>query len=547
VAASQRDPRIVVRFAVYAGVALLLAIGAGVILARTNANARATDQVQRDAAFLADRLARDDVSRTAFIGPAPASERAVLDDFLNLQDLGPGVLRVMLFSIDGSVAYSSEHELIGKRIDSRQLARALAGHEVSGRSSVHGKVVLESFVPVYWVMDPSRPRGVIAVDRDYGPVAAEIHDDFFFQSGSIALALLVLYLALLPVMSRMTKMLAERARRLQQELAERQRLAAIVDSSNDAIVGRDRDGAILTWNDGAERIYGWKREEIVGRPIDVLLPTGREERLELAEELELSRTVHRRKDGTPVRVSVTISPIRDERGMLFGSSMIARDVTKIVELEHELRESQKQEVLGRFAAAMANELQALVDEIVPTDAAARGLELLSQLQRFGDSEAARPEQLDLNDLIRAMQTKLELRLGAAVDLVIDAAAERSYVVVDPHLLERVILDLTLSARDAMPDGGRISVSTADVDFTRRSERRPTDGSVHLDAGHYVMLSISDSGTTHHAERLGLGLATVFSIVEQSGGTIGIESRPGEGTIVRVYLPRTAEAAGELVA
>jgi PAS domain S-box-containing protein len=547
VAASPRDPRIVVRFAVYAGVALLLAIGAGVLLARTNANARATDQVQRDAAFLADRLARDDVSRTAFIGPAQPSERALLDDFLNLEDLGPGVLRVTLFSTDGRVAYSSEHGLIGKRIDAHQLAGAFAGRTVSGRSSVAGKPVLESFVPVYWVMDPSRPRGVIAVDRDYAPVASEIHDDFLFQAGSIALALLILYLALLPVMSRMTKMLEERARRLQQELAERQRLAAIVDSSNDAIVGRDRDGVILTWNDGAERIYGWKREEIVGRPIDVLLPPGRDETPELADELELSRTVHLRSDGTPVRVSVTISPIHDERGMLFGSAMIARDVTALVELEQELRESQKQEALGRFAAAIANDLQSLVDELVPTDAAARGLELLRQLQTFGSSEPARSERLDLNDLVLAMRAKLELRLGSTIELVFDPAAERSGVVVDPRLLERVVLDLTLSARDAMPDGGRIAIRTADVDFARRRERRSNDGSVYLDAGHYVMLSIGDSGTTHHAERLGLGLATVFAIVEQSGGTIGVESAPGEGTTVRIYLPRAAEAADELVA
>ncbi len=286
---------------------------------------------------------------------------------------------------------------------------------------------------------------------------------------------------------------------------------------------------------------------MIGKPIDILLPATRDETPEMLDELELSRTVHVRKDGMPVRVSVTISPIRDERGMLFGSSMIARDVTALVELERELRASQKQEALGRFAAAMANELQSLVDEIVPTDAAARGLQLLRQLQSFGQREPVRPERLDLNELIAGMKFKLGLQLGSNVELVVAANAERSSVVADPRLLERVVGDLALSARDAMPSGGTVTIATADVDFARRANRRDTGSTVQLEAGHYVMLSIADSGATHHAERIGLGLATVFSIVERSGGTIGIESNPGDGTTVRVYLPRAAEAADELVA
>jgi PAS domain S-box-containing protein len=547
VAASPRDPRLVLRFAVYGGVALLLAIGVGVLFARANANARATDQASRDAGFLADRLARDDVARTAFLAPATGSERALLDDFLNLQDLGPGVVRVTLFSTDGRVTYSSDHTLIGRKLDAAQVGRAFGGHTVTGRSSVQTKRMLESFLPIYWVMDPSRPRGVLAVDRDYAPVAAEIHDDFLFEAGAITLALLILYVAMLPVMHRMTTMLEERARRLQQELAERQRLARIVESSNDAIVGRDRDGVIISWNDAAERVYGWKRQEIVGRQIDVLLPPSRDERPESEDELELSRTVHVRRDGTPVRVSVTISPIRDERGALFGSSMIARDITAVVELENELREAQKQETLGRFATAIANDLEALVDEIVPTDAAARGLELLRQLQSFGRREELETERVDVNDLLTGLKLKLALRLGSQIDLVLEPESQRAAVVADPRLLERVVLDLALSAREAMPDGGRITIATGDVDFARRREERDADGNVHLDAGHYVMLSVTDSGTKHHAERLGLGLATVFALAEQNGGTVGVETHPGEGTTVRVYLPRAEAAAAELVA
>jgi PAS domain S-box-containing protein len=505
-----------------------------------NANARATDQASRDASFLADRLARDDLARTAFLGPAQPTERALLDDFLNLRDQGPGVLRVTLFGTDGRVTYSSDHALIGRKLDEQQVGRAFGGHTITGRATVGGKPVLESFLPIYWVMDPSRARGVLAVDRDYGPVAAEIHDDFFFEAGAITLALLILYVAMLPVMHRMTAMLEERARRLQQELAERQRLARIVESSNDAIVGRDRDGIILSWNDAAERMYGWRRDEILGKPIDVLIPQDRDDLFEHDDLLEVTRTVHVRKDGQPVRVSVAISPIRDERGALFGSSLIARDVTALVELEQELREAQKQEALGRFATAIANDLRALVDGIVPSDAAARGLELLDQLRSFGEREEVRTERVDVNRLLADLQLKLRLRLGSDVELAVEPAAERPIVEADPRLVERVVLDLALSAREAMPRGGRITIATADVDFARRKERR-------LEAGHYVMLSISDAGTTHHAERLGLGLATVFSLVEQNGGTVGVETHPDRGTTVRVYLPRAAEAAGELVA
>ncbi|MDX6507467.1 MAG: hypothetical protein QOG06_2111 [Gaiellaceae bacterium] len=543
--AAERDPRIVVRFALFAGVALLIALGVGLLVARTFANSRAQNGVREDARFLASRLGHDDLARTAFLSARlkGAADPALLDSFLAPNDLGQGVLRVTLFSPEGWVTYSTDHALIGARPHPGEVQRALGGHAVEARSRIAGHEVINSFVPVTWTMDPTRPRGVLEVQTDYSPVAAQIHDEIFVQAGAMVLALLVLYLALLPIMQRMTLALRERAERLRASLVERGRLAAIVDGSTDAIVGRSSDGAITTWNSGAERIYGWTAAEAAGEKIAILLPDNRDDDgLEWAEELDLTRTVHVRKDGTQVRVSVAIAPIRDDKGTVVGSSMIARDVTALVELEQELREAQKQEAVARLASAMANDLEVLVQGIVPTDAGARGLRLLRQLQELGRDEPMRPERLDVNRMLDDLERKLTLQLGANVELDVETSADRAFVNADPQLLERVIVDLALSARDAMPAGGRLSIATADVDFARRASDR--DGAAaKLDAGRYVMLSVTDTGDSQHSTRMGLGLATVFTLVEQSGGTIGVENIPGTGTTVRVYLPRAEEVAG----
>src|SRR5207253_2668948 len=163
---AERDPRIVVRFALFAGVALLIALGVGLLIARTFANSRAQNDVRQDARFLASRLGHDDLARTAFLSAR----------------------------LEGAA-------------------------------------------------DPA------------------LLDAFLAPAGAMVLALLVLYLALLPIMHRMTIALRVRAESLRASLVERGRLAAIVDGSTDAIVGRDRDGAITTWNTGAERIYGWTAAE----------------------------------------------------------------------------------------------------------------------------------------------------------------------------------------------------------------------------------------------------------------------------------------------
>jgi PAS domain S-box-containing protein len=541
-----RDPRLVVRFAVFSGLALLVALAVGLAITRATAGSRARGDVRDDARFLAARLGHDDLARTAFLSArlTGAADPALLDEFLEPASLGRGVLRVTLFSPEGWVTYSTDHTRIGTRPEPARVARALRGDTVSRRHRVSGKEVIDSFVPVTWSMDPGRPRGVLGVESDYSPVAAQVRQEIVVQAGAMALALLVLYVALLPIMHRITVTLRERAERLRTSLAERQRLAAIVEGSNDAIVGRDRDGAIETWNLGAERIYGWTEAEVLGKSIEFLLPGADRDEPELGETLDPTRTVHVRKDGTSVQVSVAVSPIRDEEGELVGSSLIVRDVTAVVELEHELREAQRQEAVARIAAAMAHDLEELVQGIVPNDAGARGLRLLRQLKELGSEEPARPERIDLNRLLSDLRLRLALQVGDRIELSVEPDAGRADVHADPRLLERLLLDLALSAHEAMPDGGKLSVTTADVDFARRSSKR-RGTAARLEAGRYVMLSVTDTGVAHHSARMGLGIATVFTLVEQSGGTIGIETAPGIGTTVRVYLPRAEEASPAL--
>jgi PAS domain S-box-containing protein len=516
-----RTPGIVLRFALYAGIALVIAVVAGLFVVRADAISRARADVKSDAGFLADRLGRDDLARTAFLWPRgsdPAGQTALLDEFLDPQNAAKDTVRVTLLTSDGIVTYATDHKLIGRRL----------GHVPKGVRITHvaGKKVLETYAPVNWVQDPGRVRGFVGLARDYAPVAAATRRATLAEAGTLALALLLLYLAMLPIMHRLTA-------RLRRALAERKRLAAIVETSTDAIVGRDREGRITSWNAGAEQLYGWQAGEVLGKTIDFLYPEATESGFDEFVYSVWARVVHVRKDGRLVHVLLAVSPIADDRDVVVGSSLIVRDVTAMVELEQELSDAQQQEAVARFAQAMAHELDGLVADLAPTDAGARGIELVQRLKAFDRNEPPKPEVLDVNRLIEGLRMRLELQLGSAIELELETSAHAAHVLADPKRLQRVVLDLALSARDAMPDGGRLVIRTQDVEFSPRA----AGGLASYRPGQFLLLSVSDTAPVHHAERIGLGLATIYALVEQSGGTLGVDNRAGEGTTVRIYLPR----------
>jgi two-component system, cell cycle sensor histidine kinase and response regulator CckA len=413
-----------------------------------------------------------------------------------------------------------------------------------------------AYVPGLSDYGPFKTHGVMRIQRDYAPIAAEINDEFLSQALTIAFALMALYLAMLPIMRRVT-------RSLQRSYVDRAELAAIVDHSNDAIIAMDPDGLITSWNAGAKAVYGWDEEEVVGKPIDFLLA-------ELAEsdgtELDPARTTHVRKDGRHVAVSVTVSPIRDEHGTLVGSSITARDVTELERLDRELREAHRQEAVGRLAGGVSLDFSEVLSEIDraaanllhdPSSkrdldtiraATARGASLTEQLLAVGGVQQAKPEIVDLNRAVEAATPKLKELAGSHIAISMELGNGLGPVFADRRQVEQLILHLAANARASMPTGGRITIKTANIDFSRRE--RTADH----EPGHYVMFAVSDTGVgmdpeaqerpfepyfrrSDGGERMALGLAAVCGIVKQSGGTMGVESRPEGGTVIRVYLPR----------
>ncbi len=385
----------------------------------------------------------------------------------------------------------------------------------------------------------------------------------------------------------LTGVAAQLGAALQRKRAEEAALreSAIVQEARVAIVGKALDGTILTWNRGARDMYGYDAQEVIGRPISILLPPDRPdevavilERLGRGELVDSFETERVRKDGRRVRVDLTVSPVRDALGRIVGASAIARDITRQRHLEDELRQAQKMESLGRLAGGVAHDFNNLLTVIMgEVDAAVglvedesvnRGLEevrraaeraatLTRQLLSFARRQVPEARVVDLNDIIGDLSGMLRRVLGERVELVILPERELWPVKVDPGHVEQVLVNLAVNARDAMPEGGRLSVQTENVSLGEAY----VDDHVTVAAGDYVRISVTDTGAgmshetmTHVFEPFfttkgdrggtGLGLSTCYGIIQQAGGHIWAYSEVGEGTTFKIYLPRTGGNAAQ---
>ena len=367
---------------------------------------------------------------------------------------------------------------------------------------------------------------------------------------------------------------ASKDRQLQES---RSRMAMIVDSSQDAIIGKTLDGVVTHWNKGAEHVYGYTSEEMIGKSIATLAPGDRPdeipgilEKLRGGECVDYFETVRVRKDGQRLQVSISVSPIRDSSGAIIGASAIARDVTSQRRAEQMLRQAQKMEAVGRLAGGVAHDFNNVLgivsaccdllrDRVSPDgvpyldnvkEASKRGSALTRQLLTFSRRQAAvQPRLLDLNESLREVVKLLRPLMGDDVQIVVREDTDAAYIESDPAQIDQVIMNIAVNARDAMPKGGKLILETSLQEFDEALAERHRP----LKAGKYVVLAISDNGigmdaatasqifepfftTKEVGKGTGLGLATVYGIVSQSGGHILVYSEPGRGTTFKIYLP-----------
>ncbi|BCS31312.1 hypothetical protein TBR22_A05120 [Luteitalea sp. TBR-22] len=365
--------------------------------------------------------------------------------------------------------------------------------------------------------------------------------------------------------------------RTEQQLAESEaRLASLIASAEDALLVADADGHLSLFNPAAERAFGITAAEAARRRLDELCTITSE------GGAHVLAPAARRPDGSTFPVEGTVS--RVPLGGREGLAVILRDVSerraaeeRQRKLESQLLHAQRMEAIGRLAGGVAHDFNNLLTvisgyselllhalpedsplrEAVTTmrDTGERAAALTSQLLTFSRAQVASPTRLDLNAVVDDFARMLRRLIGDDVDLVLRLSSAPCPVMADPRLIEQVVMNLVVNARDAMPGGGTLVIETDEVSLGDDALPVPHG----LKPGRFVRLLVSDTGmgmpadvrvrifepffTTKQAGKgTGLGLSTVYGIVRQAGGHVDVYSEVGQGTVFKVYLPSAAGPA-----
>ncbi|MGE0454608.1 MAG: response regulator [Vicinamibacteria bacterium] len=428
--------------------------------------------------------------------------------------------------------------------------------------------------------EPSGPDDLRALTLGFNEMLAQIEE----RDGALRAA-----------RDELEERVAERVRDLQREVVERRKAeaeselraqllhlqGAALESTADAVVITDREKVIQWVNPSFCALVGYATEEVTGRRVS-MFGSGRPEDLAAYREMTAlagagqvwaGELMGKRKDGALRLVAQTVTPVRGDDGRISHYVAVLRDVSQRRRLEEQLRQAQKMEAVGRLSGGVAHDFNNILNVILgfgemllkklPADdglrrygveilkAANRGASLTRQLLAFSRQQVLQPKVIDLNAAVSEMERMLSRLIGEDVELVTSLEPRLGRVEVDPGQVEQVLMNLAVNARDAMPNGGTLTIETANVDLTEADTRQYE---YPVSPGPYVRITVGDSGSGMDALTLshifepffttkpvdkgtGLGLATVYGIVKQSKGYIWASSEAGVGTTFTIVLPR----------
>jgi PAS domain S-box-containing protein len=367
------------------------------------------------------------------------------------------------------------------------------------------------------------------------------------------------------------------------------RYRGLLEAAPDAMVVVDQAGAIVLLNLQAEKQFGYQRDELVGQPVTNIIPEGFAERLiaddlrsaadalaqQIGTGIELSA---RRKDGTEFPIEIMLSPLESAEGILVTAAI--RDITVRKAAENQLLQAQKLESIGRLAGGIAHDFnnmlfaihgyaELVTQDLASTDparldperlllsvnaiseAATRAAALTAQLLAFSRQQIVTVKVLDLNAAVSAIEPMLTQLIGENTRLILKLDPAAGHIRADAGQIDQIVVNLVVNARDAMPDGGTVTIETANRTF---DEPYPIEH-FEVSPGDYVLLVVTDTGigmdratrdhmfepfftTKEVGKGTGLGLATTYGIVAQAGGHIWLYSEPGRGSSFKLYFPRT---------
>ncbi|MEC8252484.1 MAG: ATP-binding protein [Planctomycetota bacterium] len=342
-------------------------------------------------------------------------------------------------------------------------------------------------------------------------------------------------------------------------------LQPLVESSPVAILTLDLQMRVTMWNPACERIFGWSQEEVLGKPYP-LVPADEWERFEGFFQTVISgqgfngvEAERQTSDGSRVYIAISTAPVRDDQGDVIGAMAILEDITQRKILEEQNRQATKLEAIGRLAGGIAHDFNNLLtvilgysDGLAEVDsaselqeaadaihlAAERAAALTQQLLAFSRRQVLHVQIVDLNEVVQTTNNMVSRLIGTDITVTVALAEQPIWVHVDPIQMEQVLINLATNARDAMPSGGELRITTSRVEHSGQT---------------WAQLSVSDTGEGIDAETAahifdpffttketgkgtGLGLASVYGVAHQSGGDVTVESEPGEGATFRVQLP-----------